>query len=284
MSLQIASINSGSNGNCYYIANENEAVLVDVGISCRQIEKRMDRIGLSMQKVKAIFITHEHIDHIRGVEGTANKYQLPVYVTDATRRNGKMMFNESLSIHVEADVPVQIGNLTVTAFRKFHDAVDPHSFVVEGNGVKIAVITDIGICCDNVVKHFRESHAAFLEANYDTRMLDEGRYPQFLKDRIRSGHGHISNEQALELFLNHKPEHMSHLLLSHLSRDNNSPQLAYDLFAKHAGKTNVIVASRDKESFVYTVHSNRSEIFKEAQSRPAQLSIFEEHISQSSAR
>lgn len=274
MTLQIASINSGSNGNCYYIANENEAVLVDVGISCRQIEKRMERIGLSMKKVKAIFISHEHIDHIRGVEGTVNKYQLPVYVTDATRRNGKMMFNESSSIHIETEMPVQIGGLTITAFRKFHDAVDPHSFVVEGNGVKVAVITDIGVCCENVVRHFQNSHAAFLETNYDTRMLDEGRYPELLKDRIRGGHGHISNAQALELVINHKPDFMSHLLLSHLSKDNNSPQLAYDLFAKHAGKTNVIVASRDKESFVYTVKAQHSEVRDAELQAIGQLKIF----------
>ena len=253
MTLQIASINSGSNGNCYYVANENEAVLIDVGISCRQIEKRMERIGLSMTKVKAVFISHEHIDHIRGIEGLVNKYPVPVYVTEATRRHGKMLFNTANAIHFHANVPIAVGDLTVTPFSKFHDAVDPHSFAVEGNGVKVSVITDVGSCCANVVRHFKTSHAAFLETNYDTRMLNEGRYPQMLKDRIRGGHGHISNEEALDLFLSHKPEYMSHLLLSHLSRDNNSPQLAYDLFAKHAGKTNVIVASRDKESFVYHV-------------------------------
>lgn len=253
MSLQIASLNSGSNGNCYYIANENEAVLVDVGISCREIERRMLRIGLNLQKVKAIFISHEHIDHVRGVEGTSRRYKIPVYISEGTLRNSQMKIDAELIRSFEAHKPVAVGGLSVIGFGKRHDAADPYSFVVEGNGVTIGVLTDIGSACENVTTYFKCCHAAFLEANYDDEMLANGRYPAFLKQRIAGDHGHLSNQQALDLFVNHKPGYMSLLLPSHLSRDNNNPKLVHDLFTAHAGNTKVVVASRDTATPVFTV-------------------------------
>src|SRR5258707_1266085 len=145
MSLFIASINSGSSGNCYYVGNDREAVLVDVGIACREIEKRMARLELSMTSVKAIFISHEHIDHIRGVDKLAKKYNLPVYITPAALRNSYVITKRIQVCSFLPDKPVAIGALNVTAFVKQHDAVDPYSFVVEGNGIKIGVITDVGV-------------------------------------------------------------------------------------------------------------------------------------------
>lgn len=252
MSLYIASLNSGSNGNCYYIGNGQEAILVDAGISCRETERRMKRLGLSMQQVKAIFVSHEHSDHIRGVPVLAQKYDLPVFITEATLYHGGLSLSQP-SIAFKAYEPVQIGGLCVTAFPKFHDAAEPHSFVVTGNKTRIGVFTDIGAPCAHVINHFRQCHAAFLEANYDETMLEQGRYPRHLKNRIRGGHGHLSNTQALELFKKYRPSFMSHLLLSHLSQDNNSPTLVKDLFTQHAGETQIIVASRFEETAVYQV-------------------------------
>ncbi|MGN7722578.1 MBL fold metallo-hydrolase [Chitinophaga sp. 22620] len=250
MSLFITSLNSGSNGNCYYIGNAEEAILVDAGISCRETERRMKRLGLKMDTVKAIFISHEHTDHISGVPVLAKKYRLPVYITGQTLHHSRMQLE---GIVFKPQEPVTIGQLQVTAFVKYHDACDPHSFLVTGNGVTIGVFTDIGRCCDQLVHHFRQCHAAFLEANYDTDMLEKGRYPIFLKNRIRGGHGHLSNQQALDLFRQHKPEGMQVLLLSHLSRDNNDPALALDIFSRHAGNVKVAVASRYEESKVYEI-------------------------------
>jgi phosphoribosyl 1,2-cyclic phosphodiesterase len=255
MSLKIASINSGSNGNCYYIANENEAVLVDVGISLKEIERRMLRIGLNMQKVKAIFISHEHIDHVRGVEGTSRRYKIPVYISEGTLRNSQVKIDAELIRSFEAHKPVEVGQLSITGFGKRHDAADPYSFVVEGNGVTIGVFTDIGSACENVTTYFKCCHAAFLEANYDEEMLANGRYPAFLKERIAGDHGHLSNLQALDLFVNHKPGYMSLVLPSHLSRDNNNPKLVQELFTRHAGNTKVVVASRDTATPVFTITS-----------------------------
>jgi phosphoribosyl 1,2-cyclic phosphodiesterase len=260
MPLAITSLNSGSNGNCYYIGNEQEAVLVDAGISCRETEMRMRRLGLSMHKVKAIFVSHEHSDHIRGIPVLARKYKVPVYITSDTLYRSRMDLSGVEVLSFTGYEPVNLGDLTITGFPKFHDAADPHSFVVEGNGVKIGVFTDIGAPCDHVIRHFQQCHAAFLEANYDDGMLDQSYYPYYLKRRIRGDHGHLSNRQALELFVAHKPAFMSHVFLSHLSKDNNCPKLAKSLFETCADGTEVVVASRFQETPVYNI-SCQGDIF-----------------------
>ncbi|AKD04996.1 MBL fold metallo-hydrolase [Pontibacter korlensis] len=260
MQLSITSLNSGSNGNCYYIANEREAVLVDAGISCRETEKRMKRLGLSMSKVKAIFVSHEHSDHIRGIPVLARKYKLPVYITSGTLHNARLDFTGVQVLHFQAHEPIQVGKLSVIAFPKLHDARDPHSFVVTGNNVKIGVFTDIGYPCDQLIEHFQQCHAVFLEANYDEGMLEKGHYPYYLKNRIRGGKGHLSNRQALSLFTGYKPSFMSHVLLSHLSKDNNCPNLVKELFTLHADGTEVVVASRFEETPVFTISSSPSKV------------------------
>ncbi|QEC69510.1 MBL fold metallo-hydrolase [Panacibacter ginsenosidivorans] len=253
MSLFIASLNSGSNGNCYYVGNDNEAVLIDAGISCRETEKRMKRLGLMIEKVKAVFVSHEHTDHINGISTISNKHKLPVYITAETLRHCRLSIAKHLIVPFSANKPTMVGNLSVKAFTKFHDADDPHSFVVESNAVKVAVITDIGITCEQVIHHFKQCHAAFLESNYDETMLATGSYPYHLKKRISGGNGHLSNTQALNLFLTHRPSFMSHLILSHLSKNNNKPEIVENLFAPHAGATKIIVASRYEETQVYEV-------------------------------
>ena len=151
---------------------------------------------------------------------------------------------------------ITVGGLSVTAFPKCHDAIDPHSFVVSDGSVNVGVFTDIGRSCEHVIKHFGLCHAAFLESNYDHDMLETGRYPLALKRRIRDGHGHLSNTQAMELFLQYRPEFMSHLFLSHLSKHNNSPKIVRDLFEKVAGKTNIVIAPREKETPLYHIRTS----------------------------
>lgn len=253
MSLQIASLNSGSNGNCYYIGNATEAVLIDAGLSCRETEKRMYKLGLPIEKVKAIFISHEHSDHIKGVQGLANKFMMPVFITPGTLKRSGIFIKERNFYPFEAHKPVTIGNLQVTAFPKKHDAADPHSFIIQYKDITVGVFTDIGMACDNVSKYFNLCHAAFLETNYDEHMLENGNYPLHLKKRIRSGEGHLSNKQALEIFIAHRPQFMTHLLLAHLSRENNHPLLVQELFDKHAGNTSVIVASRYEPTALYNI-------------------------------
>ena len=253
MSLFVTSLNSGSNGNCYYVGSESEAILVDAGISCRETERRMLRLGLSMQNVKAVFISHEHSDHIRGLPVLAKKYKLPVYITGDTMREGRLTLAPDLVRSFCAEEKIQVGGFFIKPFRKFHDACDPHSFTIEHEDLRIGVFTDIGTPCEHLVHEFRQCHAAFLETNYDEAMLENGRYPYFLKKRIRGGNGHLSNAQALELFTTHRPAFMSHLFLSHLSQDNNCPTLVQQLFDQHANGTKIIVASRYAETPLFKI-------------------------------
>ena len=264
MSLFVTSLNSGSNGNCYYIGNEREAILVDAGIPCREVEARMNRLGLSMQTIKAIFVSHEHKDHIKGVHSLVKKYRVPVYITETTKRNGHLTLQRDLVMQFNTESPVFIGDLAITAFRKYHDASDPYSFMISCKGIKVGVFTDIGVPCQQVIKHFQQCHAAFLESNYDEHMLETGSYPHVLKNRIKGGRGHLSNRQALDLFKKHKPPFMSHLFLSHLSQNNNSPELVEKLFNENAGKVKMVVTSRYSETAVYHIsyqHENEPAAF-----------------------
>lgn len=229
--------------------------MVDAGISCREIEKRLTRLGLSLRKVRAVFISHEHSDHIKGLEVLARKHRLPVYITPSTLTSGAIKIEKDLVLSFKAYEPIKIGELIITAFPKSHDASDPHSFVVSGNGITVGVFTDIGYACGHVIENFKKCHAAFLETNYDETMLEEGNYPFYLKRRIQSDKGHLSNHQALELFTKHKASHLGHVLLSHLSKENNSPQLAQKLFEQNAGNTKIVVASRYYETEVYRIQN-----------------------------
>lgn len=275
MCLSITSLNSGSNGNCYYVGNETEAVLIDAGISCREIERRMNRLGLQMQKVKAVFVSHEHHDHIKGIPTLTKKHQLPIYITEATKRNGRLSLQKDLVRSFNSHEPVNIGALSITAFPKMHDASDPYSFIIACNNVRVGVFTDIGTPCQQVIKYFQQCHAAFLEANYDELMLDKGNYPYFLKSRIRGGMGHLSNNQALDLFKRYKPSFMSHLFLSHLSKNNNCPELVGQLFNKHAGAVKMVIASRYEQTAVYhiTDSGQKQTSFRRVYNASTQLSF-----------
>lgn len=256
MSLFITSLNSGSNGNSYYIGNHHEAILIDAGISCREIEKRMNRLGLSINRVKAVFVSHEHTDHIKGVPALAKKFQLPIYITPGTLEQGRLKIDQHLIRSFIPHNSVIVGELSITAFPKFHDACDPYSFSVMFNNIKVGIFTDIGRPCEQLIRYFKECHAAFLESNYDETMLENGSYPYFLKSRIRGGNGHLSNTQAFELFCRHRPSFMSHLVLAHLSKNNNCPELVGKLFNGNANGVRIAVAGRYAETEVFKIENN----------------------------
>ncbi len=253
MSLFITSLGSGSNGNCYFIGNSSEAILVDAGISCRETVLRMSRLGLSMDRVKAIFVSHEHADHISGIRVLSKKYRLPVYITpDTLRSSGRILEKEHIR-HFSIEEPVTIGELSIKAFKKCHDAIDPHSFMISSRGINIGVFTDIGNACKQVITHFSQCDAAFLESNYCENMLRDGNYPFILKKRISGGDGHLSNSQALELFTKYRGKQLQYLILSHLSENNNNPSIVEQLFSRVAGDTHIVIASRYKETEVFEI-------------------------------
>jgi phosphoribosyl 1,2-cyclic phosphodiesterase len=276
MSLFISSLNSGSNGNCYYIGNGDEAIIVDAGLSCRETEKRMDRLGLDLSKVKAIFISHEHTDHIFGLPVLSKKYQVPVFITERTRMNSGLQLQPHLVYSFNSYEPVLIGSITIHAFPKHHDAADPHSFIVSAGGVKVGIFTDIGNACNNVTDCFAQCNAVFLESNYDEAMLMNGRYPYYLKQRIRGGKGHLSNKQAFDIFTGCRSPFMSHLVLSHLSRENNTHEIVDRMFRPYANTTEIVIASRYKETALYEIPASPTTPVRFAERRRPveQLSLF----------
>lgn len=266
MSLFIASLNSGSNGNCYYVGNKNEAILIDAGISCRTIEKRMKHLGLNLLSVKAVFISHEHSDHIQGLCTLLKKYKIPLFVSEKTFPYcGVEKSNVSIT-HFNDGEKIAVGKLNINVFSKTHDAVDPYSFCVESEGVHVGIFTDLGFCCDKLIHWFSKCHAAFLEANFDEAMLMDGPYPYYLKKRIAGGNGHLSNDQAYQLFTKHKSAYLSHLILSHLSHNNNSPEVVESLFSGKDNQVQIIVASRSAASDVFEISDQKLFIEEEPQS------------------
>jgi len=273
MSLFVSSLNSGSNGNCYYIGSRDEAVFIDAGISSRETERRLKRQELSIGRVKAIFITHEHADHVGGLRKLAKKYKLPVYMTHETRMETRIDWREIQVRHFVPHEEVMVGRLKIIPFPIQHDAIDPHGFLVSHDATTVGVFTDLGSTQPFLQSYFGRCHGAFLEANYDEDMLKSGTYPQQLKDRISSDLGHLSNLQALQFFMSSRPSFMSHLFLSHLSQHNNSPDIARQLFQDVAGTTEIVIASRHSETGVFYIDGHQTPR-PSVQMKESQLSLF----------
>jgi phosphoribosyl 1,2-cyclic phosphodiesterase len=249
--IEICALASGSNGNCYYIGNKEEAVLIDVGLSFRQIIKRMETRNLDPKKIRAAFITHEHGDHIRGARVLGKKLDIPVYMTNGTFTSSFRTWKPISYIPVVDNIPVEVGQFTVFPVLKSHDAAEPTSFRVEHEGFSVGVFTDIGAPCDNVKKHLMQCHALFLETNYDLQLLKEGSYPIYLKTRIDSVVGHLSNIQAFELLRDHAHPELQCVFLSHLSAENNRPELAFNEFRSLENKFLVKLTDRYQAGEIY---------------------------------
>lgn len=253
--MKYCALASGSNGNCYYIANADDAILVDVGINAKHIELRMANLGISPTTIKAIFITHEHTDHIRGLAVLCKRYQIPVYITVGSYRGSRLQLPENLIHFIRPDEEIKIGNLTVCGVPKYHDAQEPCSFLISNGEVNVGVLTDIGRICDNVKYVIQQADILLLEANYDEELLDNGSYPFFLKSRIRNGWGHLSNHIALEAVLECRTDRLQHLILGHLSGQNNSVDLVRQTFTPHFQEIKLSIATRYQETELFDSHT-----------------------------
>ena len=249
--LEICAIASGSNGNCYYIGNEHDAVLIDAGISCKQIINRLIEKELHPDKIKAVFITHEHGDHLRGARVIGKRLQVPVYITPGTFNAAYKNLQPDYPVFFKPGSAIEVGEFKVFSFLKNHDASEPCSFRIQYKEKNVGVFTDIGEPCENVTSQLQWCDALFLETNYDEKMLWEGSYPYFLKRRIASENGHLSNRQAFELLENFASEKLKCVFLSHLSRENNSPETAYKEIQPFESKFKVLLTSRYKAVDVY---------------------------------
>lgn len=211
----------------------------------------MAKLGLSPAAVKAIFITHEHGDHIRGLSVFCKRYQIPVYITQGTYKGTRLHLPEHLVHIINTDSRTTVGELTVIGVPKYHDAKEPCSFVVTDGNINVAILTDLGRGCDNVKQVIQHADILLLESNYDEEMLRTGRYSYYLKNRISSGWGHISNREALELLLENRSPRLKHLILGHLSGENNKVDIVEQTFAPHCEEIEVSIAMRTEETPLY---------------------------------
>lgn len=226
--MEISALASGSSGNCFYIENDGKAILIDAGISAKQICERLANLKKCPENVKAIFITHEHSDHTRGADVFSRKFDVPIYATKKTIQNSFLRFNENAESIKNSEV-VDLGGMKIEAFSKPHSCPDPVSYNVF-NGKKISVITDVGYASKNIIDNVSDSDFLCLESNHDEMMLESGPYPYFLKKWIKSNDGHLSNVQAALCVLEHGNKKLKHIVLSHLSLTNNKPELALETF------------------------------------------------------
>lgn len=271
--MKYCALASGSNGNSYYIAKNEDAVLIDIGINCKQIELRMANLQLNPHSVKGIFITHEHTDHIRGVSVFARRYRTPMYMTKGTFHSSNLNVPLELVHIIDEKEQVEIGQLTVSAFPKLHDAAEPCSFTVSDGKNNVAIITDIGTICDHVIHAVKNTEVLILESNYDDDMLMQSNYPYFLKERIAGNLGHLSNKSSLELFVNHRSHRLKHVILSHLSGQNNTVEKALANFAPYCKDIELTIATRDKETKLYQIFTPRDTIKSQIISIPNKSAI-----------
>lgn len=231
--MELCSIASGSSGNCICVGASNSHLLVDAGISGKRIEMGLNSIGRKTCEMEAVLITHEHIDHIAGLGVIARKFGLPVYGTQGTldaalasSTIGKI--DEKLLHVIVPEQDFQIGELTVHPISISHDAADPVAYIIKHGDKKAGVVTDLGTYDDGLVEKLQDLDILLLEANHDVRMLQTGKYPYPLKQRILGERGHLSNELSGQLLGRLLHDKLQAVMLGHLSKENNYAELAYE--------------------------------------------------------
>lgn len=231
MNLKFLSLASGSSGNCYYLGTDSYGILFDAGIGMRTIKKILRDYCIEMEQIMAVFVTHDHADHIKSVGCLGEKYNIPVYATSLVHAgidnsryvDQKLTFSKKV---MEVDTTVQIRDFLITSFHVPHDASQCVGYYIEFEGHKFVLATDIGHINDSIARYVRMANHLIIEANYDREMLLSGNYPAFLKKRIMSSTGHLSNTETAEFLAANFDLHLKNIWLCHLSKDNNHPELA----------------------------------------------------------
>ncbi|MCS1412002.1 MAG: putative metallo-hydrolase YycJ [Verrucomicrobia subdivision 3 bacterium] len=227
MSVELTVLGSGSGGNCAYFEAGETRLLVDVGFSGKQIRERLASIGKTPEMLTGILLTHEHSDHIKGIKVLAAKLGIPIYCNqwtlEAVKAQAQCQFDARI---FQTGHSFKVGDVDVDSFSIPHDACDPVGFVVHTEGGKIGFLTDLGHVTRLVIDRVKDVRVLVLETNYDQKLLQEAKRPESIKQRIRSRHGHLSNDAAAEAMEAMVSDHLEHVLLAHLSRDCNSPELA----------------------------------------------------------
>jgi phosphoribosyl 1,2-cyclic phosphodiesterase len=228
--MRFSSLGSGSKGNATLIEAAETCLLLDCGFTVKETEVRLKRLGRNGHDLDAILVTHEHSDHIKGVGALARKYNLPVYLTAGTFHKGRLGKLPHIEM-INCRQPFVIKDIDVQPVVVPHDAREPCQFVFQYGNKKLGILTDLGSLTPHVEKHYSGLNALILECNYDPKMLEEGPYPYQLKQRILGDYGHLSNGQAAQLLTRITKEKLQHLVLSHLSQQNNSAEFAREAIA-----------------------------------------------------
>lgn len=227
------SLGSGSSGNCYYLGTDKCGILIDAGIGIRSIKKIFKETGLSLDSIRAVFITHDHADHIKAVGHLAGKYNIPVYATPETHYGISRSYcmteklDKDHTYFIEKEKVVVVEDFEVTSFEVPHDGTDNVGYCITVDGKTFSFLTDIGHITDTAARYIAKADYLILEANYDRTMLEMGPYPYHLKERIAGPNGHMCNKEMADYIATHMPEKLKYLWLCHLSKDNNHPELAY---------------------------------------------------------
>ncbi len=265
--MRLVSIASGSSGNCIYVGSESTHLLVDVGISNKRTEAGLNECGLTGRDIDGILITHEHSDHIQGLGVISRKYGIPIYATKGTLegiRASKSLgqIEDELFREIAADSPFRIKDVEVNGMRISHDAREPVAYRFRCGEKRIAIATDMGYYDDYIVDSLKEMDAILLEANHDVNMVQVGPYPYVLKQRILGNRGHLSNETSGRLLSRILHDGMRTIVLGHLSKENNLPELAYETVKLEVTMADnpydgndfpILVAARDSVSSCITV-------------------------------
>jgi phosphoribosyl 1,2-cyclic phosphodiesterase len=227
MAIRLVVLGSGSGGNATCIEGGGARILLDAGFSSRELSARLSAVGIEPRRLDAILITHEHADHIRGAELFSGRHRVPIYCTSETFRAAGWD-GERARAHVPVlpDVPFEIGGMSITPFPVPHDAVHTVGFAVECGGARVGYATDLGHCGGAVREGLRGCDVLVLEANHDVEMLRAGPYPEVVKQRVRGRFGHLDNETAADLAREVATDATRLVVLAHLSRTNNRPDLA----------------------------------------------------------
>lgn len=251
MAFRLTVLASGSKGNCTVVASARTRILVDAGLSCRETLRRMHAAGEDPHSLDAILISHEHSDHVSGLPVLARKTKVPVYMTGATNAAWARQVRDEngggslprLEIFA-AGHSFAVGDITVTPFTLPHDAADPVGFAFTLEGVKLAIVTDLGYLAANVREHVRHCDVLMVESNHDLEMLRGGPYPWAVKQRVMSRVGHLSNEALADFFANDYDGRAAFVILAHLSEQNNHPEIARETAEKALGPRRSLLHNR----------------------------------------
>ena len=228
MNIEIAVLSSGSKGNSTYIKAGKNSVLIDAGLSAKEVEKRMASLNLKPEELDAILVTHEHKDHIKGVGILSRRYDLPIYANDGTWAEAESELGKLKAKNIRVfNGDFIVGDLKFTPYKIFHDAAQPVGYVCRAASKKIVLATDTGVVNDEIIEHLRGADFFVLESNHDLEMLMSGKYPYFLKNRIKGNEGHLSNDDTADLLPSLLGENFPTVVLAHLSEENNNPKVAY---------------------------------------------------------